>query len=163
MNDIEPKDIAKLATIDDASSFQEVRNQQNSGIVIIPERYGNSEETYIKADGGDFTKWLVQEKPDISVQFPSGKRKVSLHSAEYWLPLVYLANDIALPTYLSLVANYLYDKIRGALTNEKKRINFSVVSEDRSAGKLKRFDFSGDYEGLQKIVKKFDLNQFLDD
>lgn len=74
-----------------------------------------------------------------------------------------LSSDVSVQFYLNLVANYVYDKLKGALKGEKIRVRFSAVYEEPKTGVIKRFDFEGDEQALAKTIKRFDLNRFLDD
>lgn len=78
------------------------------------------------------------------------------------MPIVFLASDVTLPIYLNLVANYLYDKSKALLRGEQNRVHFSAVYEDKSTGTTKKFIFEGNEEALQKAIKKFDVNKFLE-
>jgi len=53
--------------------------------------------------------------------------------------------------------------MRGSLKGETTRIDLSVEFEDKKKGKIKRFNFKGNADDLQKIIKKIDLNQFFDE
>ena len=52
--------------------------------------------------------------------------------------------------------------MKGALRNEKARVHLEVIVDDKNEGISKRFHYEGDVEGLQKVIKKVDLNRFLD-
>ena len=53
--------------------------------------------------------------------------------------------------------------MKGALKNDVTRVHLSVVYDDSVSGITKRFNFEGDVKALEKAIKKFDMNQFLDD
>lgn len=74
-----------------------------------------------------------------------------------------LAADTSVQLFLNMAASYLYDQAKGLLKNEKARINLSVIYQDEPAGITKKFEFSGDGEALSKVIKRFDLNKFLDE
>lgn len=162
MTFIEPKEVCELSKIENLPIDKSIVSGKN-GIVIVPESYGEVGSSVVKADAGDFIKWLKTESPNIETHNDIEVPKLVLRSGDYWLPLVYLANNIALPVYLNLVANYLYDKARGALKGDTTRVHLSAVYEDKEAGVFKKFDFEGDTESLQKAIKRFDLNKFLDE
>ncbi len=79
------------------------------------------------------------------------------------MPLVFLASDITLPIYLNIVANYLYEKMKGALKGEKSRVHLSAMYKNTSDGITKKFEFEGDVDALQKAITKFNLNKYLED
>lgn len=160
MSVLEPKDIAEVVDVADEAAYRQFA-ASNTGLALIPEEYGEKKEVLLQSDGGDFTKWLRAAHPHVSVVVQGQAPKLALRSGDYWLPLVFLASDIALPVYLNIVASYLYEKMKGALKGDSTRVHLSVVYEDKESGKVKRFNFEGDTEALQKAVKKLDLNKFL--
>ncbi|HEY0686625.1 MAG TPA: hypothetical protein VGD45_30070 [Steroidobacter sp.] len=159
---IEPKDLVEFVPVVDDREYRAFQAANSRGILIVPEVYGEAGRV-LTSDGGDFRKWTKHNAPSISIQVQEKQPLLVRRSASYWLPLVFLATDIALPIYLNLVASYLYDKMKGALGNEKPRVHFSAVFEETPSGVVKRFNFEGDVDALQKLIKKFDLNEFLDD
>lgn len=162
MSVLEHKDIAEVVDVTDDTAYRQFA-ASNKGLALVPEEYGEKNELLLKSDGGDFTKWLRAAHPDVPAVVQGQAPKLVLRSGDYWLPLVFLASDIALPVYLNIVASYLYEKMKGALKNDPTRVHLSVMYEDKESGKVKRFNFEGDAEALQKAIKKLDLNKFLDE
>lgn len=163
MSVLEPKEICEFVAVPDAHEFRAYRASKPRGILVVPELQTEAGGRVLKSDGGDFRKWIKRNAPTVTVEMQSRKPLLVLRSADYWLPLVFLATDVALPIYLNLVASYLYDKMKGALKGEKPRVHLSAVYEETPSGVVKRFNFEGDVNALQKVIKKFDLNEFLDD
>jgi hypothetical protein len=130
---------------------------------MIPEVFGDSPKPALRSAGGDFAKWLRHNAPTIPVEVQKSDQRLVLRSADYWLPLVFLAGDVALPMYLNLVSNYIYEKMKGALKGDRTRIRFSAMYQDVSTGVIKRFDFDGDRESLKQAIKKLDPNAFFSD
>lgn len=62
-----------------------------------------------------------------------------------------------------LVASYLYERMKGELKGESTRVHFCAEFEDKHNGKIKRFTFDGDADALQKAIKRFNVNDFLDE
>lgn len=162
MTALESKNICDLTTVED-SAFRAFLAKNPSGLELVAEQYGEGKEVALKAEAGDFVKWLRTRNPQLRVALETTSPKLVLRSGDIWLPLVFLASDITLPVYLNLVASYLYDKMRGALKGERTRIHLCAEFEDKTNGKIKRFTFDGDAEALQKAIKRFDLNEFLDE
>lgn len=162
MPDLEPKDICEFVTVPSDDKFRAFLAKAPSGIALVPEHYGEHEAPVIKASAGDFAKWVAFAHPNVKIELPGKVERLVLHSEDYWLPLAFLASDIALPIYLNLVASYIYDRMKGALRGDKPRVHLSVEYEDKTAGVTKRFNFTGDPETLKATVKKIDLNQFFD-
>ena len=156
MSSLDPKDVTELSVVKSDEAFRTFIQASPSGIALVPEAYGDKAIPVCKVDGGDFVKWLGFTHPEIKVSVPEAPERLILRSSDHWLPLVWLASDVVLPVYLNLVASYLYDRMKGALKSDKHRISFSAEFEDKASGTVKRFDFSGDAESLQKAIKSLD-------
>jgi hypothetical protein len=163
MSQLEPKEICQVATVEDDADFRSHLETNPSGLVMVAEPWGDWPEPVLRQDAGDFVKWLKINAPSIPVEVRKTEQRLFLQSGDYWLPLAFLASDVSVQIYLNMVASYLYDKLKGALKGEKARVHFSAVYEDKANKVVKRFDFEGDIEALQKAIKRFDLNKFLDD
>ncbi|MBT3068395.1 hypothetical protein [Rhodoferax sp. U11-2br] len=154
------KPVLAVHATEDAA-FSEYFGTTQAGIRIVPEPYGDSGSS-VKAEAGDFAKWVRSKHPEVPVLLPESVPKIVLHGAEVWLPLVYLAGDISMQVFLNMAASYLYDNAKGSLKTDQPRIHMSVVYQDKKLGKTKRFEFSGDGEALSKAIKRFDLDNFFD-
>jgi hypothetical protein len=132
-----------------------------TGVTFVPRSVHG--KPVLEADVGDFAKWLRQSNPDLAVSLPDETGRLDQRSNELWLPLMLLASDTSVSVMLGIVANYLYDRAKGLLASDKQKIHLSLVYEDEVAGKTKKLTYSGDPEGLAKVMKKFDANRFLDD
>lgn len=159
----ESKDIREISTVEDDSDFRDFIASNPAGIRFIPKAYGDRIPTTINAEGGDFAKWIQLHNPSINVDLDNGVPRLVLCSGDIYLPLAFLASDVAFPIYLNLVSSYLWEKTRGALKSDKPRIHFSAEYEDKVNGVTKRFKFEGDADALQNAIKPFDLNRFLDE
>ncbi len=84
---------------------------------------------------------MRKNNPNINIEVQKADKRLLLRSGDYWLPIVFLARDITLPLYLNIVANYLYEKMKGALKGEKARVHLSAIYEDSSKDLTKKFDF----------------------
>lgn len=154
-----------LAVLDfdpDAASIEFSRATKSGIRLIAEEQYGGS-PTSLKADSGDFAKWIHQRNPSLEILIPQGVPKIALHAADVWLPLIQLAADTSMQIFLNMAASYLYDRSKGALKNDTPRIHMSVIYQDKAQGKMKKFEFSGDHEALAKAIKRFDLDNFFRD
>lgn len=162
MHPTDNNNLCEEVVFEDEKPFVDFKKDGTHSIAIVNEPYGEIEENIAKPDTGDFVKWLHESRPDISVRTHEEGKRLVLHSSDYWLPLVFIASDVTLPIYLNLVASYLYDKSKGLLKGESARVHMSAVYEDSKSGTIKKFNFEGDSESLQKAIKKFDLNKFMD-
>jgi hypothetical protein len=163
MDMFDDSESCELVDLQDDSDFIMFLTSKPSGIKFIPEKYQDYEDLVIKKEVGPFSKWLRQNYPDINVHDPSAHKKLVLKDNDFWFPLVYLATDITLPVYLSIVSSYIYDRMKGSLSNEKAKVHLTVEFSDKKNGITKKFHYDGEVEGLQKSVKRFDLNNFMED
>lgn len=163
MISLDPKDTCELRTIEDDAVFRTFLTKNPSGLEMVAEQYGASQQVAVKSDAGAFAKWVRVNNPELNIVLESKAPKLVLRSGDIWLPLTFLASDIALPVYLNLVASYLYERMKGALKGELTRVHFCAEFEDKANGKTKRFTFDGDVDALQKAIKRFDVNDFLDE
>ncbi|MEI6153675.1 MAG: hypothetical protein WCQ90_06280 [Deltaproteobacteria bacterium] len=162
MSFFDDKETCEVIIVDDGSKYRAFLESSSADISFVPEQYRECKGFVMKADGGNFAKWLHQTKPELTIELPKSDGKLVLRSSDLWLPLAFLASNVALPIYLNLVASYLYDRIRGALRGEKPRVHMEAVYEDKHDGIVKSFRFEGDVDELEKAIKKFDLNKFMD-
>ncbi len=147
------------------SDNDSIKNLQlsQSGITILPQRSSIEDIDMYNHTDIDFIKWTNIHTPSISIHHNDNKPKIILQSADIIMPLVYLAYDVSLNTYLNLVSDYLTFKLRGLLKNESKTVKIAVVSKSKKPGKEKRFEYEGDAKELKHLIKKIDLNKLMDD
>lgn len=162
MHYFDDKETCEIIPVDDNHQYYEFVNSCSADVAFVPEQYPDSKGFIMKADAGNFAKWVRKTKPELKIDLRKSDGKLILRSSDLWLPLAFLANNVALPMYLNLVTSYLYDRMRGALRGEKPRVHLDAIYEDKQDGVVKKFRFEGDIDGLEKVIKKFDLNKFLD-
>jgi hypothetical protein len=163
MSMLEPRNVAEVAPIENDADFRDFMSREPKGLLIVSEPYGDANALAMRESAGDFARWLKLQSPAIPVQIRQADDRLVLRCGDYWLPLVFLASDVALPVYLNLVASYIYDKMKGALKSDKTRVRLSAVFEAEDGRITKRFDFDGDAESLAETIRRFDLNRFLDE
>ncbi|MGE5343309.1 MAG: hypothetical protein ACM3SY_17715 [Candidatus Omnitrophota bacterium] len=135
------------------------------GILILPcEKWGSFDCSPFMSETFNFFKWIKQNSIKESVSILEGKEKkiAELRSDKIWFPLVYLFSDITLPIYLNLVANYLYERLKGALVTDKHEVRVEAFIEDKRDKKTKRFLYEGSYRGLKEITKRVDLDKLME-
>ena len=162
MDIFDDKESYEVVIIGNDKEFRDFLKSTPSGLLFVSEEYSECEGLVMKEDAGDFAKWLRQKQPELHVEVHKANKQLVLRSSDIWLPLVFLASDVALPVYLNLVANYIYDRIRGALRGGKPRVHLEAMYEDKHKGVVKEFHFEGDSDGFQQVIKQFDLNKFID-
>jgi hypothetical protein len=161
---LEPKEVIEVLTVDDPE-FARFIETNPSGLAIVPDRWRDYPEPVLPPNAGDFAKWLRAKNPSVSVQVVRTDKPLLLHSGDYWLPLVFLASDVSVQVYLNMVASFLYDKLKGALKGEPPpRVHLSAEYIETPDGTvIKRFNFDGDMDALDRAKKLFDANKFLND
>jgi hypothetical protein len=137
-------------------------DSDGTGIKIVAESYSNLPDKIIKLSAGPFAKWLRLYHSEVKVDLPHDIPKLALHDREFWLPLVYLANDVTLQMFLGIVANYIYDRMKGALKGENKTVHLEAYYRDQQDGLTKKFKYDGPARESTKLFKKFDLNKFME-
>ncbi|MBI5591463.1 MAG: hypothetical protein HY881_13375 [Deltaproteobacteria bacterium] len=162
MDIFDDKEISEEKNLKDDHQFREYIDSGSKGLLFVHEPFREIEDVVAQPDTGDFVKWIKKNNPEIAVETQKYQKHLALRSNDFWLPIVFLASDVTLPIYLNLVANYLYDKAKGLLKGEQNRVHFSAVYEDKTTGTTKNFIFEGSEEALQKAIKKFDVNKFLE-
>lgn len=150
----------KLEIIDKSSNEFINFFETSNGIKMVPEFYKDRDEKFLQRDGGSFAKWIYKNHNEIKIEYDPNVKKISLNNSEYWLPLVFLASDTSIQIYIGLVVNFVYDKLKGALSTEKDaaKVNFSV--EYKEKGVHKKITYSGDIKGLEKF-RKIDINEIM--
>ncbi len=156
-------ELCELVDLEADEEFRSYIATSPGGIAFVAEPYGDSATLVVKGDTGDFAKWLGETAPTLKVSLPTMPNRLVLQNEEIWLPLVFLSSDVTLPVFLNMVSSYLYERMKGMLRGEQPRVNLRVVCEDKPSGKIKQFEYSGDAETLKATIKKFDLNNFLDE
>jgi hypothetical protein len=159
---LEPKEVIEVLTVDDPEFEQFIETNPN-GLAIVPALWREYPEPVLPPNAGDFAKWLRAKNPSLSVQVIQTDKRLLLHSGDYWLPLVFLASDVSVQIYLNMVASFLYDKLKGALKGEPPpRVHLSAEYVETPDGTvIKRFNFDGDMDALDRAKKLFDANKFL--
>jgi hypothetical protein len=157
------KNVFEIIPVENDRDFRAYLATNPTGFVMVPERHADTNELILKGDARMFAKWIKLHKPSVVVDIQKADKELQLRSSDHWLPLMFLATNVTLPIFLNMVAAYLFDRLKGALRGESARVHFSVIYEDKAAGLTKRFNFEGDAETLQKIIKKFDANEFTND
>jgi len=159
VSSLQPENVCQVTQVVEDESFRDFLSRGEPGLAVVAEPFHDIEQPLLRSDGGDFTKWLRDEHPDIVVEIPSADYLV-LQSSDVWLPLVFVATNIGLPVYLNLVSAYLSDRMKGNLESDKTPAHLSVEFLDGQSGSVKRLDFAGSPDSLRELAEKIDLNGF---
>ena len=163
MSTLEPSDVVEFVSVEEDEEFLTFLESGTSGLLVVPEAHGESGSMLLTADTGDFVKWIQLQEPALEVTVGESQGRLVRRSSNYWLPLVFLATDVSLPIYLNLVSNYLYDKMKGALRDEKARVHLSAMYKDSSDGVVKKLTFEGDTDTLHEVLQNLGDGSFFSD
>jgi hypothetical protein len=140
--------------------------QKREGILLLPkDNWRQTGESIFMPETFNFAKWARKNtmvSNSVAVAETETTKVADLRSHDFWLPLAYLFSDVPLQIYLGLVANYIYDRLKGALKNEEPIVDLEVYIEDKKKGKVRRFSYHGSCNGLQQVIKRIDVNELLD-
>jgi hypothetical protein len=109
-----------------------------------------------------FAKWDRQNQKETNIDIDMHEGTKILKSADFWMPLVFLAGDISLPIFINLISSYLYDITKGSLLHDRKTVHLEALYQDEGTKKTRKFSYSGDITGLDRILEKFNPSEFLD-
>lgn len=149
----------QIEDLKDTSAFNIFSANHSKGIALISEPYGEKSQSASYRDAGDFAKWLRIKEPSISLEIKSAEPRIVLCSHDIWLPLIYIAENIAVPFFLGLVTSYVYDRCKGALKGDKCTINLRIAYKDKKTKVVKILRYKGNADRLQEIIKQIDLPQ----
>ena len=65
-------------------------------------------------------------------------------------------------TYIGLVINYIYDKLKGSLKGEKENAKVHIEVEQKVGINYKKFKYDGPVSGLENSIEKFNINDFME-
>ena len=151
-NILEPKDTHSFVEIEN-NDFELFIQINPKGIMCIPRNIGtDSPQSLLEPDTFRFAKWLKLKNEDVNIAIGKADGIKSLHSHDFWMPIVFLSNDVTFQVFLGLVSNYIYDCLKGALKHDKSNVHLEVYYKD--SNNTKKFTYSGSIEGLNIIIKK---------
>jgi hypothetical protein len=161
-NIFEPKDTHKIEAISDKHEFMSFIEKNPKGILCVPENVTKqSSHNVVMPQTYDFAKWVIKNKKDIAIDVSQSEGVKSLHSNDFWMPIVFLASDVSVQVFLGLVSSYIYDRIKGALKHDKATVHVEAYYKETTEGVAKKFSYEGSIEGFEKVAKNFNLNKFL--
>ena len=163
MDKFENNTVCTVTDIDDATDYLEFRQKGAFDLAFVPEPHYREDELLYQPGTAAFREWLQTNKPDLNVEMREGyKHLVFKSAADIWLPLVYLAADVTLQYYLTLVVSYINDRAKRLLVGEQFRVHLDVEYIEEGDKKEKRLHFDGTGDDLQKVIEKIDVNKLLD-
>jgi hypothetical protein len=132
--------------------------ENSKGVFLSSEHDFRKGKEVLKQDTFQFAKWLRQNNSEINVEIAKCENIIDLKSHEIWIPLIFLANSVALPLFLNVVYDYLKFVFRSNLSGDASKVHLKIIYKDKE--KFKELDYNGSVEGLEKI-KKSAINNFM--
>jgi len=161
-NIFEPKDTYKIEVINDNPELISFMQENPKGILCVPENVTKqSQYNVVMPQTYDFAKWIKKNRKDITIDVAESEGIKSLHSYDFWMPIVILASDMSVQVFLGLVSSYIYDRIKGALKHDNANVHVQAYYKETSEGVIKKFSYEGSVEGFKNVAKKFNINKFL--
>lgn len=161
-NLFETEDTHKIEVIEDNHELLSLMQINTNRILCVPENVTRqSQYNAVMPQTYDFAKWIRKNKEDITIDVAKSEGIKSLHSHDFWMPIVILASDMSVQVFLGLVSSYIYDRIKGALKHDKADVHVQVYYKETPDGVVKRFSYNGSVEGFEKVAKKININKFI--
>lgn len=125
--------------------------------LVVPSKYSDG-EYYYSQEAIDFIKFCRQENSNCKCDILSeGDIKVrSLHSFDIWMPVIWIARKIILPMVISILANFIYDKMKG---REKENVNVDLTIIVNNGKKTKSLHYKGDAKAFKESFEKIDITK----
>lgn len=130
-----------------------------SDVLLLPTKYAD-EEYYYAQETIDFVKFC-REKDDkhlIDILDDEDVMVRSLHSADIWLPVIWISQNILLPFVTGLITSYIYDKIKGR-GQEPTMVDVTIQINDKKKGINKSIHYNGDAKTFKDTFDKIDINK----
>ncbi|KUO76673.1 MAG: hypothetical protein APF77_01465 [Clostridia bacterium BRH_c25] len=127
-------------------------------ILILPSPYENS-KYYFAQEAVSFVKYCRSINNDVKTDILADEDKIevrALHSFDIWMPIIWIASDIILPTTIGLVANYIYERMKG---REKEDCTVKVSFIIRDGKKTKELHYDGDARAFKETFEKIDIHK----
>ena len=122
--------------------------------VILPSKYDDS--YYFAQESINFIKFCRNSSDKRIDVLSDGDIQVrSLHSFDIWLPVIWVAKNVLLPFVISLVSNYIYDKLKG---REEEEAQVEVTFIVKGKNNEKSLHYKGDAKTFKETFNKIDIN-----
>ncbi len=127
-------------------------------ILILPSPYGDS-KYYFAQEAVSFVKYCRSINNDVKTDILADDDKIeirALHSFDIWMPIIWIASKIILPIGVGMVANYIYERMKG---REKEECTVKVTFIVRDGKKTKELNYDGDAKAFKKTFEKIDIHK----
>lgn len=130
-----------------------------SEILVLPRKYSD-EEYYYAQETIDFVKFCREHDDKHSIDILDNEDVMvrSLHSADIWLPVIWISKNILLPLVTGLISSYIYDKIKGR-GKEPTTVDVTIQINDKKKGINKSIHYNGDAKTFKDAFDKIDINK----
>lgn len=126
-------------------------------ILVVPARYAEN-EYYFAQETIEFIKFCREREDKYKIDIlADGDIKIrSLHSFDIWMPIIEVLSDVAFNIAIGLVANYIYDKLKG---REHECAQVDVTFVVKNGKNSKELHYRGDAKTFKENFEKIDLNK----
>lgn len=130
-----------------------------SDILVLPKKF-TDEKYYYAQETIDFVKFCREQddKHQIGILDNEDVMVRSLHSADIWLPVIWISESILLPLVIGLITSYIYDKIKGK-GKEPTTVDVTIQINDKKKGINKSIHYNGDATTFKDTFDKIDINK----
>lgn len=125
--------------------------------LALPSPY-SEDECYYAQETIDFVKFCRETADEFTVGVLAEKdiEIRSLHSFDIFMPIIWVATALLLPTAINIVSNYLYDKMKGR-EHEKANVEISFIVERDNERKM--LHYKGPANEFEKEFRTIDMNE----
>ena len=159
---IEPSTITKTDILARAGS-DELRDNMAAANVVLVSTAGHETQTTSFPSGTRELFRFIQQAAEPTLRIEANVpdddyRELTLHSEEWRLPLMFLADPVVSEPLIKLIANYLSQLLRQLLPGRTVKVSSELVIERK--GKSIRLQYEGPAETYEEIalaaVRKLD-------
>ena len=130
-----------------------------SDILVLPRKF-TDEKYYYAQETIDFVKFCREQDDKHLIDILDNEDVMvrSLHSADIWLPVIWISESILLPLVIGLITSYIYDKIKGR-GKEPTTVDVTIQINDKKKGINKSIHYNGDATTFKDTFDKIDINK----
>lgn len=129
----------------------------NFDCIVLPSPY-NENTCYYAQETIDFVKFFqeVNEKISIALLNNEDVKVRSLHSFDFFMPIIWIAENTLLPIIVGIVSAYIFDKMKGR-ESEEANVDLSFVVERDNETKI--IHYKGPAREFEEKFSQIDLNE----
>lgn len=125
--------------------------------LALPSPY-SEDECYYAQETIDFVKFCRETTDEFTIGILAEKdiEIRSLYSFDIFMPIIWVATTLLLPTAINVVSNYIYDKMKGR-EHEEANVEISFMVERDNERKMLRY--KGPANEFEKEFRTIDINE----